>query len=190
MNTPTTTLLLSEVPHRTGERTATLTAQTLAGLEDRFWARVDQSAGPSECWPWTGNRDPAGYGQMSIRGRQHRTHRIAYVLTVGPIPAGREICHRCDNKPCANPAHLFAATHRENILDARDKGRLNSPRGERSARAVLTTAKVREIRSRAARGESERALGRAFGVSQVAIHFVLTRRTWAHVDAEPEAVSA
>jgi len=34
-------------------------------LPDRFWSKVDQSAGPNACWPWTAYRNPGGYGEVN-----------------------------------------------------------------------------------------------------------------------------
>lgn len=42
--------------------------------------------------------------------------QAAYEMEVGPIPAGKEIDHRCRARTCQNPAHLEAVTHRENMI--------------------------------------------------------------------------
>lgn len=100
-----------------------------------FWSHVDRSAGPGECWPWTLHVAPNGYGLATYRfGRRKRdrAHRIAYLLTHGVLPKGFSagnpvIMHICDNRRCCNPAHLRLGTQRENILDARAKGRMPDP---------------------------------------------------------------
>lgn len=85
------------------------------------------------CWEWTGFCGPNGYGQVCYRGRQSRVHRVLYALTHGPIPDGLDICHTCDNPPCCNPHHLFAAPAKVNIQDMLAKGRkkinTHCPRG-------------------------------------------------------------
>lgn len=91
-------------------------------LADRFWSNVDKSG---ECWVWTGNRLPSGYGRFSRNGS---AHRIAYQLTYGEIPPGMCVCHRCDNPPCVRPDHLFLGTHAENMRDRDAKGRGKLPK--------------------------------------------------------------
>lgn len=94
------------------------------GLGERFWARVHKTDG---CWEWTGCRQADGYGRVyGGRGASPQiaaAHRFAYALTHGPIPTGLCVCHKCDNPPCCNPAHLFLGTVRDNAKDMAGKGR-------------------------------------------------------------------
>lgn len=97
----------------------------------RFWSHVDKSAGPDGCWPWKGETR-LGYGRFrSPYFRDHESHRIAYVLMVGRIPAGLEIDHRCHtadsgcpggngctHRRCSNPGHMEPVTHAENLRRA------------------------------------------------------------------------
>lgn len=147
----------------------------------RFWAKVDKSAGPDACWLWTAAKRKTGYGLFYIR-RAHGSHRIAWAMDKGPIPDGLCVCHRCDNPPCCNPAHLFLGTYADNNHDKEIKGRGNHAsgnkngartkperlsrgdahysrthperlsRGESHSRAKLTTAQVLEIRDLYAAG--------------------------------------
>ena len=97
-------------------------------IAERFWTKVDRSGGPDACWPWMGHRTRQGYGQVKILGKSTPAHRVAWELTNGPIPLGDHFgttcaCHRCDNPPCCNPAHLFLGTMADNVADRDAKGR-------------------------------------------------------------------
>lgn len=162
---------------------------------DRFWARVDRR-GDDECWEWTGFREPnTGYGRFTLKapaGSSVRSvgvgaHRYSCELAHGPIPRGFHVCHRCDNPPCVNPAHLFAGTPADNIRDMDSKGRRrpNPPRGEDQPRSRLTDAIVLELRRRHAAGESIRAAAAEFGVSEEAAHRAAAGRTWRHLNEVP-----
>lgn len=93
--------------------------------EEKFWSRVTK-AGPDECWIWIGARAGA-YGSFSVNGRTVSAPRFSWELANGvAIPVGLFACHRCDNPPCVNPAHIFIGTHTDNVRDCRDKGRMVS----------------------------------------------------------------
>lgn len=86
----------------------------------RFFKNVQKT---SSCWLWNGARQPQGYGVFHIQGRLVRTHRVAWAIEFGDIPAGLFILHQCDNPPCCNPAHLFLGTCKDNAVDMARKGR-------------------------------------------------------------------
>lgn len=82
------------------------------------------------CWEWTGSLNPVtGYGQLNAweNGKPvlHTAHRVSYTAYVGEIPDGQYVLHKCDNRKCFNPEHLFLGTQLENVHDCINKGRFN-----------------------------------------------------------------
>lgn len=145
-----------------------------APFESRL--REDPNTG---CIEWQGSRDRDGYGTLRSGRKDHKAHRVAYEKAHGPIARGLSVCHRCDNPPCCNPAHLFLGTPRDNTHDAVRKGR--NARGARNGHTKLNDAAVRHIRALVADGRSQEEVGRLYGVGQTAISSIVRRRTWAHV---------
>jgi hypothetical protein len=158
----------------------------------RFWAKVNKD-GPtmphmeSACWVWTATKGKGGYGSFGAAGKVRAAHRIAWIAAKGQIPHdgsyhGIEVCHRCDQRDCVNPNHLFLGTHANNMEDMKLKSRGNQPcgdnhhsrlrpermargtrhgsrthpervaRGEAHSQAKLTVAQVMKIRSLYATG--------------------------------------
>lgn len=151
----------------------------------RFWAKVDKSAGPDACWPWTAARFDTGYGSFNLKHRQSTgAHRLAWILTNGAIPEGHGVLHRCDNRGCCNPRHLFTGTHSDNMRDAAAKGRLALQVPGRIARvsgplhpqARLSSEQVEEVRRLYAAGKiTQRELATRFGVSEQTIGHIVRR---------------
>jgi hypothetical protein len=146
-------------------------------LAERFWAKVDKR-GPDECWPWMASMS-FGYGQINEGGdgKPRRAHRVSWELHNGPAPDHLHVCHRCDNRKCVNPAHLFLGTDKDNLSDMARKGR--SQRGERHYLAKLNADRVRAIR--AMRG-SHQKIANHFGISRRHVGDIRNRVCWAHVE--------
>jgi hypothetical protein len=87
---------------------------------DWFMTRVRKT---KTCWIWEGYSKNKRYGSLKLNGCVRQAHVHAYLLFNGPLDAGKEVCHSCDVPLCVNPAHLFLATHSQNLLDSAAKGR-------------------------------------------------------------------
>lgn len=135
----------------------------------------------SGCWEWQGFRDKDGYGLFWYEGNNRRAHRVAYILSKGPVPEDLKVCHTCDNPSCVNPDHLWLGTMAQNLQDAYAKGRKND-RGSNNGWSKLTEAQVAEIRSLYP-GTTQTALAKRFGVCQAHISDLVTGRrgVWKHV---------
>lgn len=169
----------------------------MPSTESAFWSKVDSSAGAFECWPWLGARFVTGYGAFRPRGRTATgAHRMSLELSLGrELGEGMQACHTCDNRICANPAHLFEGTATDNARDMVAKGRHGAavhpesiPRGEQSHAARLTEAVVRRVRTRRAEGVSYPQLAAEFGITQSHARRLAVGESWSHIPMEASRV--
>lgn len=142
-------------------------------LIDRLNYLIDEKSG---CWNWQGNLSSHGYGRVSYDGKYIGAHRGSYIVHVGEIPNGLVICHKCDNRACVNPDHLFLGTYSDNMQDASNKKRL--PLGEDKVSSKLTNDNVINIR-KDKRSNSE--IADEYGVFRTTIARIKKRITWCHI---------
>lgn len=106
---------------------------------------------------------------------------MAFYLHYGIDPAEQDACHTCDNPPCCNPVHLFTGTRKENLDDAKRKGR--TAKGANRGAAKLNDEQVREIkRLYVPRKVGCYQLADKFGVTEMTIHKIISGKTWTHIN--------
>lgn len=129
---------------------------------------------PSGCWQWTGARNVHGYGVTRCMGERAMAHRVAYMLEHGKISDGLFVCHRCDNRLCVNPDHLFLGTHADNQRDKVSKGRQHRPLGNLHPNHKVNDADLESIRAKHRSGQRQVDLAREYGVTQTTISKIVT----------------
>ena len=148
--------------------------------ESYFWSRMTRK--DNGCLEWTGAINGNGYGGLSMRRFGKRpigAHVAAYMLKVGPVPNGMQVCHKCDNRACCEPSHLFLGTQSENLTDMVAKGRdRHSPRfGIENPNAKLPWDEICEARLLRKCGFAQQWIADLFGVSQSSISSILIGKT-------------
>jgi hypothetical protein len=153
----------------------------LIPLGERFWDKAHKTEG---CWNWISSKHRNGYGYICVVRRSRLAHRVAWELTNGPIPAGLLVLHRCDNRRCVRPDHLFLGTQADNLRDMDAKGRRRNAdvRGEKNPAAKLTALQAQEVRLRyQPRVMTRSRLAVEYGVSKALIDKILSNDVWADV---------
>ena len=154
-------------------------------LHERLLSHVQVNE-PHGCWEWTGSKRN-GYGRMIIGSRTDGTrktvmaHRVSYELEYGEIPNGMEVCHKCDNRCCVNPEHLFLGTHKENMDDRDNKGRNKPQKGEKNGRAKLSENDVYAIRTKRANGSTFQEIADEYGIHKKTVMDAVSGKNWSGI---------
>ena len=96
---------------------------------ESFWNKVNIRS-ENECWEWNAGLR-TGYGVFKVNRKSKSAHRLSYLLSYNKDPGELCVCHKCDNRKCVNPNHLFLGTQKENMQDCKNKNRLVIPEGDR-----------------------------------------------------------
>lgn len=145
-------------------------------LEKRFKAKLKPM--PSGCIEWTGAKVSKGYGSMKAGPTTIGTHRYAWELANGKIPKGLFVLHKCDNRACCNPEHLWIGTNADNVADMDQKGRRADTRGMNHPQRKLNEDQVISIRSDE---RSNPQIASEYGVTKELISQIKRRVCWKHL---------
>ena len=136
----------------------------------------------NECWNWVGGAfTKDGYGQIGIDGQMRRSHRISWIIKFGSIRNKMYVLHRCNNRRCVRPTHLYLGTQFENMRDAVMAGHL-SPTGEKNGRSRLSIRDVLMIRDLYKNFYwTQKQLANLFCIGRSTVSHLIIRNTWKHV---------
>ena len=167
--------------------------------EARFWSKVERRRG---CWVWKARTDRGGYGIFSVsRSTLVRAHRFSWELVRGRLPRAGCLLHRCGDRRCVNPSHLYVGSAHDShepvrTSATRAKHEAYRPRGDRhwtrqkpslvrrgdkSNLSKLRAAQVLQIRALHARGMTLVELARRFHVVKETVANIVHFRTWRDV---------
>lgn len=132
------------------------------------------------CWEWKKCKK-LGYGNTALNGKNISAHRASWIVFVGDIPKGLQVNHKCHNRACINPEHLYLGTQKENMMDMYEAGRNNHPKGVENKNSKLNDKKVMEIRGMLRIGDTIASISKKFNVSESCIRSIKQRKTWRHV---------
>lgn len=95
-----------------------------SSFSQRFWIKVEIN-NVDDCWPWL-SATINGYGSLTKTDsekveRGTTAHRIAWEICFGKVSKDLEVGHRCANRKCVNPMHLYLTTPQENKLEMNDR---------------------------------------------------------------------
>jgi Zinc-binding loop region of homing endonuclease len=147
-----------------------------------FWSRVDTD-GP--CWEWTSSKNSSGYGSYWCNGKLYSAHRVAAWLS-GIVPTIEQpdrrgdghVLHRCDNRLCCRPDHLYSGTLAQNHADCLSRGRLNRSTGSAHTNAKMSPISIAEVLGRRRNGETYTDIAKDYAVHRSTISNIVNGRNY------------
>ena len=150
-------------------------------VDQRFWSKVDKK-GIDDCWEWKAYINPAGYGQFSnYRDNKNVTaHRVSFELTTGDVLSDLDfVCHKCNNKRCVNPNHLYKGDALSNMQDTIASGNWHRPpntKGFESPNVNITKDIALEIRSKWEDGRSAKSLAKEYKIGRTTVGRIVNKQ--------------
>lgn len=143
-------------------------------IESKYTKKSD-----NECWNWRSYKGTGGYGNFTFNGKVYISSRASYEVYVGKIPENMHVCHKCDNRACVNPNHLFVGTVADNMRDMVNKNR--SAKGSNHSQAKLNESQVKKIKQMLKQNITHTEIAAMFNVGREAISKINQGIRWGHI---------
>lgn len=141
------------------------------------------------CWEWICSLDKAGYASTCYvrNGRKitMKGYKVSYLVFIGEIPNDLWVLHKCDNRKCINPDHLFLGTCQDNHDDMRSKNRAcdykKALKGEVNHKSKLKNQDILNIKNLNEKGLTGMEISKIYNVDSSTIYKILKNTTWKHI---------
>ncbi|MEK6884344.1 MAG: HNH endonuclease signature motif containing protein [Nanoarchaeota archaeon] len=142
----------------------------------------------SGCWIWKRSKTDVGYGHLTFDGIYYSAHRFSYIIYKGEIPKGLFVLHKCDNRLCVNPKHLFVGNQSDNMKDCYIKNRHAriSVLGQEAWNSKLKDKDVVKIKKLYKMGLIQKKIAEMFNVDRSLISRVINNKRWKHIVIIPQ----
>jgi hypothetical protein len=141
---------------------------------ERFWKKVLIKT-ENECWNWLGAKHTNGYGVFSFNGKVIRAHRFVILDNPSDIFNKQElVLHKCNNKLCCNPKHLYKGTYTDNLKQAQ-KEELN--KGS-TGKGKLLNSDVSNIRKLYSEGISRYSISKIYNINHSIINKIVINKCY------------
>jgi len=142
----------------------------------RFWDKVNIKT-KDECWEWQAYL-LKGYGQFHLNGYTELAHRISFMSCNEMKDKNNLILHKCNNRKCVNPKHLYEGNYCDNMKDYYNSNNVNYYKGKLNEEAIKVIKWMLKFKYK--HGLS-RKLAKLYNVSEVTISMIKANKKWGHI---------
>lgn len=132
------------------------------------------------CWGWKSFINSTGCGMIGAHNHLISAYRASWLIHKGAIPKNLLVLHKCNNRICTNPEHLYLGTAKENARDHVNSGKGNFNK-QNSKNAKLNIDKVKKIKELLKIGKTQQSIANLFNVSRGTIQDIHRKYSWRNI---------